>query len=55
MFTEIFRGIGGGRFRATTFGFLTVALSVVFALLVVFIFTAMHKSYLRPLLIFNIL
>ena len=55
MFTKFFRGKGGGRFRATPYCFLTVALSVVFALLVVFIFTAIHRSYLRPLLIFNIL
>ena len=47
MVTEIFRVRGGGRFRATTFCFLTVVFSV--ASLGVFIFTAVDRRYLLPL------
>ena len=52
MFTEIFRVKCGGRFRATTFCFLTVVFRVVVALLGVFSFTAILKGYLFPLFLY---
>ena len=53
--TGAFRVKGGGRFRATTFCFLTVVFSVVVALLGAFSFNAILRShFLLLLLIFNI-
>ena len=57
MFTETFRVKGGGRFRATTFCFLTIVVSVVVALLGTFSFNAILRRLfllLLLLLIFNI-
>ena len=45
MFTGTFRVKGGGRFRVTTFSFLTVFFSVVVALLGGFSFTAILRSH----------
>ena len=45
MFTGTFRVKGGGRFRATTFYFLTVVFSVVVALLGVFRFNGFTETY----------
>ena len=54
-FTGTFRVKGGGRFRATTFFFLTIVFSVVVALLGAFGFNAILRShFLLLLLIFNI-
>ena len=54
MFSGTFRVKGGGRFRATTFCFLTIVFSVVVALLGTFSFNAILRSnFLLLLLIFN--
>ena len=54
MLTGTFRVKGGGRFKATTFCFLTVIFIVVVAVLGVFSFTAILRSHFLSLLIFNI-
>ena len=54
MFTGTSRVKDGGRFKATTFCFLTVVFSVVVSLLGVFSFTAILRNhFLLHLLIFN--
>ena len=47
MFTGTFRVKGGGRFRATTFCFLTIIFSVVVALLGAFSFNAILRTSLN--------